>query len=330
MTISTTTKLHQVFSVIFTIIFITLGWKVQGDPGVVRIPFQMIDKLIVIQATADGQTGAFILDTGTPYLILNRKHFPNTRGWIINRDAAGIIGQAVPQVEITRVQFRLEEWTQNLDVELIDLQHLEDNKGINILGLIGKNAFRNSELIISYQDHELIVYALDRTGERIVSSIHPKPIECLIPFHYRGHLVCIEAHLNGHTFMLALDTGAEVNILERSQRATFEDQCADPEGGLLIGLGSRPRAVSVIRLGHLQVGSYICERMRTLVLSLKELNHRMPGGKIHGLLGYEFLRQFRTSINFKKQEIALWRVEPVAISSNRVQSLSTDSSQRNR
>ncbi len=42
-----------------------------------RIPFRLIDNLIVVEAQLYNKKGNFVIDTGSKTLILNKVHFPD-------------------------------------------------------------------------------------------------------------------------------------------------------------------------------------------------------------------------------------------------------------
>jgi hypothetical protein len=43
------------------------------------IPFQLVNNLIVVQASIDGKRGNFIIDTGSEFMVLNAKYFSGHR-----------------------------------------------------------------------------------------------------------------------------------------------------------------------------------------------------------------------------------------------------------
>ena len=285
-----------------------------ANPNFTQVSFQTIDKLIVVQATIKGQSGNFIIDTGVSDIVLNKKYFPNLICRKGNKDLHGITGQAT-QAEIARVKIQLGDFIKKMDAELLDLQVLEQNKNLKLLGLIGIHFFKSCALSIDYPNQKIGVYQLDKMGECLASTLASTP-DITLSFGLRGHLVCVNAQLNGYELELGLDTGAEVNLLDLQKRVAFEDQLGNIKGDNLVGLNGKRRSVPSIELANLNVGGFICQPMKTFVFSLSELNRGIRGSIIHGLLGYEFLNQFRVIINFKKREVYLWSVRPDVVSLN--------------
>lgn len=76
------------------------------NPGVTLIPFDCVNKLVVIQAETDGIKGFFILDTGTPDLTLNNLYF---QGDAADKVFYGIMGYEFLSHYRVAINFRKKE-----------------------------------------------------------------------------------------------------------------------------------------------------------------------------------------------------------------------------
>src|SRR5688572_19607948 len=114
------------------------------------IPFTRAGNLILIQAKAGKEEGNFILDTGAPYLILNITYFRNAKLLPVSDGERGGITGSVARTEKTLLDsFRIHALTYDkIGADLVNLGHLENNKGVKILGLLGMQLFRQCEMII--------------------------------------------------------------------------------------------------------------------------------------------------------------------------------------
>ena len=104
-----------------------------------RIPFKVIDQLIVVEAELLGRTGNFIIDTGSINLILNQKHFGKRHSYRLdNLDRSGVHGSIENVEQQILNAFKLNAISvKSLNADVIDLSHFEDSKKMNLLGIIG-------------------------------------------------------------------------------------------------------------------------------------------------------------------------------------------------
>ena len=121
------------------------------------IPFSRAGNLILLRATADTSIGNFILDTGAPGLVLNITYFRDYASTTdANEEQSGITGAAsgVQKTLVKELSFGCIKNTA-VPADLLSLGHLENLKGIKILGLIGLSLFQQFEMIIDYENNLL-------------------------------------------------------------------------------------------------------------------------------------------------------------------------------
>ena len=119
----------------------------------------------------------------------------------------------------------------------------------------------------------------------------------------------MEVYLKGQFLQFGFDSGSATNILDLKKSAEFED-CMHLLGEIkLTGFGEATQTCMVAQICDIELGEIRCKPMKTLLLPLKKLNRVLPGPPLDGIIGYEFIRQYRTAINFKKNEIYVWGPE---------------------
>ena len=286
----------------------------------ITIPFKLVGKLIVIEATAGGQTGNFILDTGNADLVLDAYHF---NGQASGRQLSGLDGRSVA-VSFTRANLILggQKWWA-VEAMLHPLEHLEQNKDISFLGIIGTKIFAEHQLTIDYQKREVLLRKGQRNDPLGVDDRGRHP-DAVFTFHWKAGIPTIEAQLEHTVLHLGVDTGAEINLLDPAIVQSIRDY-VQPAGIMrLIGMTRQPRKVQLANLYNLRIADQICPELKVAIHSLNHLNRRTAKGKgdLDGLIGYEFLSRFRLTFHFKKQEIYLWEREGsegvlVAVDENR-------------
>ena len=71
-------------------------------------------------------------------------------------------------------------------------------------------------------------------------------------------------------------------------------------------MGSEAREATFARLSGVRTTVQEVAEMNTAFTKLDQYNQHVVGPQADGILGYEFLQQFREAINFKKREVYLW------------------------
>ena len=100
--------------------------------------------LILLQASVNGETGNFILDTGIPDLILNA-----AEGKPKNRINLYTIEGNQIQGSTRRAQLSIGPWNLKPKLaDVIDLSEIEQKLEIPIMGLIGTNFLKNLKFIL--------------------------------------------------------------------------------------------------------------------------------------------------------------------------------------
>lgn len=279
---------------------------VQGvplSPYTLRVPFRLAGRLIVVQAKVEDQTGNFIIDTGSSDLILNTRHFQGG----IQKSGTVSVGATgdVREVRSRRIQrFHWDSLTfKRVNADLIDLNHIERKKNIRLLGLIGYQLLRDFELLIDFQLRQIILTRTDRRGERLDPlAIAEEPVDSL-NFELRRHVVVVNGKVNGHRVAFGLDSGAELNLLDREVKRRVLDQFKISRRVVLNGMnGAEETEVLAGKLYRFRAKNQRCSGMKTLLTNMDDLNRAFQT-KLDGLLGYEFLCVRRTIINYKKEKL---------------------------
>lgn len=266
----------------------------------IPIPITFAGKMILVKATIDGVDGNFILDTGIRNVVLNSKYF---KGSPIDRQFHGINGE-VGEMQAGYFQLKMQafQW-KGIYAEIIPLQHLEQLKGQQIHGLIGGHLFRNYALWLNYSEQEMWLEKAPRNwATTFFSTDSPSLIEAQ-EFKYKGGSPCISLKVGGSPYTFSLDTGAETNILDVRFKTTLSQYYNIDSQTVLYSFPKKASEASYTRLYSLQLGTLHCRPMRTSFLNLNNWNRVTVGPSVDGILGYEFLQQFKVCIHFKKRTI---------------------------
>jgi predicted aspartyl protease len=137
---------------------------------------------------------------------------------------------------------------------------------------------------------------LVNSGEMVVNN---QP-DSVIPFTHKFHPILIKAKLNHskkeYTFMV--DTGALTLISERVAKELNLPKGIEVNAG---GTGGNSKAINLVKLDSIIVGNM---EVKNCATGVTDFQHLLPQ-KIAGILGSNFLRHFKITINYQQKEIIL-------------------------
>lgn len=281
----------------------------QGDWKTLVIPFNRSGNLILIEAKIDSVVGNFILDTGAPYLVLNKTYF---RDGIDRRDtySAGVDGSAATNVQrktIPKLQIGNLFYTA-VEADVTSLGQLENKRGVQILGLLGLNLFTQLRVSIHLQQNQIVLERLSDAGvplEPWTDSLLMKTPEICMEFRLCDNKVFLPVVVAGHKMNWILDTGAETSVVDALARKKVLDTFRVRRRTQLTGTGGVQQEVLLGVLDEMQLGSRHFRFQQALVTGMRELSETCSV-YIDGILGYTFLQQGCFVMNFKTKEFNMY------------------------
>lgn len=274
-------------------------------PAILSSPFEVKKNLIFVEATINGRKGKFIVDSGSPVLLLNKQYFDDLAKGENNKVLGGISG-AGGQIVGTSYAAANEFLWQNMTLKdvkclAIDLAHLEKVYKCEILGLIGYNILTHYQTTYNYQDN---VLTLHKAGAENL----PKPTGKLLyqgDFEMAAHLAVVKATIGNQTLKFGIDCGASTALIGTSQYQTIKEYTKEKGTDDLKGADQKVKTVPVIKIKELKIGEITFKNMKAAVADVGNLNQG-TGKKIDGLLGYDFLKKYKTVINYKTKQISFY------------------------
>ncbi len=263
------------------------------------VPFEAKNGMIVIEGRADKVKGKFILDTGAPSLILNAKYFDGIT--TSDYEVTGFGGEIVSPLQKTGTQFN---WgcinKRYMTTILVNLDFLEQSTGDVILGLIGFDVIKTYELVVDYAEASIKQSANKiKKGDFLNEDIPT----LIIPFYLKDHLIMMDVTLGGQSVKLALDSGSKSNLIYHFEMSSIDDETQQI---YVVGVDQNKVLSNKIKVTNTTIQTVNFKDMDYVVSQASnELIRRLS---MDGLLGGSFLNQWnRWAINYKKQEIYLWK-----------------------
>lgn len=270
----------------------------------VIIPLKRAGRLFLIDAKVEDQSGNLVFDTGANGLVLNSTYFRDhvrTAG----TSTGGITGAVgkVDRISVGKIEFGQLIY-QKLRADLVNLGHIENRRGVKILGLVGFSMMKNLEIIIDAQNSELRLYKLDKSGNRVsltnsvLKTDHTQKIEG------NSNILFLKGSIAGKTLNFCFDTGAETNTISSEANKNILSTLTITRRMELKGAGSAKSEVLFGRMNDFTIGNKQITGMETIVTSLFAMSEAY-NTRIDGMLGYSFLEQGTVSINFVKKQFGI-------------------------
>jgi predicted aspartyl protease len=271
------------------------------------IPIRRVQNLIVIEARINNVVGNFILDTGCPLLVLNKTYF--RKGWELDdkTEASATSASAAPitRTDVNNLNIR-ELYFEKLSAELSDLGHIENQRGIKILGLLGVSLFTTFEMVIDMHKGVLYLHRLNEHGDVPEGEqvVHTSPL-LKVPFELYKNIITLEVMIANKKLSFCLDTGAETNTLSNMLPGKILQAFTVSRRMVLLGTGGSQSEVLLGTLSEFSVGGRSFKNMHAAITRLENLGNAY-GRSIDGILGNNFLVKGIITINFVTRELAMY------------------------
>ncbi|QCX37824.1 hypothetical protein FF125_05000 [Aureibaculum algae] len=270
----------------------------------VRIPFKLYDRLIVIEAEIFNRKGNFIIDTGAEKLLLNNVHFDGTNNKPSDLMHSGVSSE-IDEVKIKWLKkILVKDFSiDNVKSNILDLSHIEKTKKMQLFGVIGYDVLRDYEIFIDFYLKQITLSKINNDGDKVDKLPYLEKITDTLNFSLRKHTVVLDSYVNNQKLRFGLDTGAEMNLLDKSVSKKVMKNFKTPKQIVVVGAGKQKRNVLAGKLHKVKLSSTIyCGPMKTIITNLKNMNVAY-GTELDGVLGYEFIVTRRMILNYKKKQL---------------------------
>lgn len=276
------------------------------------VPFKMKGNSVLVQATINGRTGDFIIDTGAPNLMLNEAHFEGVAMSGHQLDILDVHGQRRPTTYFAVEDFLIGRLKvpEGRYALVADLREIEKMKGGVLFGIIGYTALKHFELHFDFEVQELTFFQLGKKGEPVHTPWHEPPAE-VFDLKFSAHIPYLISLAGGKKVRLAIDSGSEVNVLHQPFFKKSEMTIRNTRPVKIHGLAGEEAKAWRGQLIGLDIGEYTDVPMDITLVNMEPVNKQLPVG-IHGILGIAYLKEVRFSINYKKKELCIWSVQEEA------------------
>lgn len=309
--------MHQSIKIIIAILISAQLFATEVKPPIIfskaeiinasttRIPFKIIDQLIIVEVEILDKEGNFIIDTGSETLILNSVHFMPTRKYRedgkrksgVHNDIENVKEKHLDLLSIKDISL------EKLNADVIDLSHIENTKRIQLLGIIGYSILKDFEVFIDMHLNQITLTKTDKNGKRLSDKVYAETIHDSIDFKLKKHTIVLNALVGNKKVKFGLDTAAEYNQLNKDLDSEILTYFYPSKELKLTGASGKTMKVLAGKLYRVRLNDSIYfGPMKTVLTNLKKMTSAFSAN-IDGVLGFEFFAQKRTIINYKKKKL---------------------------
>lgn len=283
--------------------FPTVSDNPLGDFQSITIPLKRAGRLYLIEARIDDQVGNLIFDTGASGLVLNKTYFrkyaafEKSAGGGITGVSDKIYRTVVKRIDISGMYY------EDVAADLTHLGHIENRRGVKILGLFGLNMINEFEVIFDPISNELHLYRIDKQGNRLSALSSGFKFEVTQNMETNHNIMLIKGKIGDKVLNFCLDTGAESNVISSdvSKKVMGTIQINRRSG--MGGAGAASVEVLYGTMKEFEFGNHQFGIMQTVVTSLEAMSEAY-GCSIDGMLGYDFWQKGIFCFNLRKSEIS--------------------------
>jgi len=284
----------------------TLGkTKVEkNNSDVIKIPFMIFNKFIAVDVMLNGIKRTFILDSGSPRVILNSKYVVQMDSASKRLSSAKGVSGNISGMDMYRIDSL--NWAgiqlKNQKIITLDISHLEDSlKSGEIYGLIGFDLIKEYDILYDYEKLELTLIS-PRYYEKFRQENFQYKKTTNVPFELSKHIPIVEARIADKILKYGIDCGAEINLIDEDLLDELKKSLENITEADLIGADDKPQKVIKGEIPLTNIGGKKFKNLSTVFSNISHLNN---GYKLDldGLIGYEVLSKQKTLISYAKKEM---------------------------
>jgi hypothetical protein len=258
---------------------------------------------MMIEARVDGQKGYLVFDTGASGLVLNKTYFRDHIA-TTSADSKGITGSVDAEtITADSVEFAGMMYT-HLSAGRANLGHIENRRGVKVLGLFGFSLFRSFEVIIDTQKSQIYLFKTDASGNRLAKQRSEFIADYNQKIEVQNNVLFLKGNIGGKSLKFCFDTGAETNVIDKNSSKAVLNTVTITRRTNLRGVGNESNEVLFGNMTEFKLDKTLISNMETVLMSLENLSEAY-GTHIDGMLGYDFISKGVFCINFAKKQLAI-------------------------
>ncbi|HVF90309.1 MAG TPA: aspartyl protease family protein [Blastocatellia bacterium] len=272
------------------------------------VPFLLgADRRPYIRVRVNGREATFVIDTGSGFTVISKDA---AKRFGVSPLARGGTSQGIGGDGTFDIVYGLINSIQLGDVKVKSIpcfirplhgteDHVVEERADGFIGLSVLAHF------LTELDYKEKVMRLDRRPEK-VAQYQPPPDGTVIAFRTtQNGLISIETELDGnHRINAILDSGASSSVVSAAavERLNLQGSIIRGQTARVVGAAGVTDNVEMLYIRNCRVADIQQNNMRALILDFDAINET-SGFEQSGILGGDFLRNFRVTIDFTRGQV---------------------------
>jgi hypothetical protein len=268
-------------------------------PARMVVPFELAGRLIVVEAEIEGVRGNFLVDSGSPTFVLNAGRLVQLSDLAkpLDQSIHGASGAVQNVMQVDALGFIWKDIElASINAIFYDLSHLEKNVGVDVLGIIGVEFLQRFTLVFDYDQQELTLITEDP------AKFWSKQPTNSIEFTMIGHIPVIDAKIGEQPLLFGIDCGAAAAMLFTKWEEPLQNHYQFLGQSVLTGADHNSQVGNEVKLAAFVVDG-LSYKDHTFRFNDLVFNHEIV---IDGLIGYEFLSEYKTAIDYTNRKLYVW------------------------
>jgi predicted aspartyl protease len=251
--------------------------------------------LLLVPGRVNDRAGYFLLDTGAPFLLINE---------VVEDPGADVAQGLQGAVQLGTRAYDWIDWgmkpLEQVEVSHADLSHLHDYTGKAFLGILGYEAFAGQQVSIDYRNREIY---FSKSNQPVLHLKGAPAFE----WHFRqvGHIMLVEATLQGKKCYFILDTGSVNSVLDAREAALLTAVAQTDREVMLGSVDSRQLRTRYVQVQELAIQGQVYRELSLLPVDLSEVSKTLET-QVSGIIGNDILSQYTVAIDYKEKKIRFW------------------------
>ncbi len=211
--------------------------------NVIEIPFKKIGKLIAVEVMVDGLKRTFLLDSGSPKVVINSHYRSKPKETLtsvngVNGNVSSMDIEIVKEIEFFGITMK------NQKVLTSDMSHIEKSKGVDfqLYGLIGYEMIKDYDLLFDYKNSKLILIKPEYFEEFKRLNLSDNKFD-KVSIELSKHIPVFEAQIGNEMYNFGLDSGAEANLISSQLLSKLSNEIINQEKSSLRGIGKEVKSI---------------------------------------------------------------------------------------
>jgi hypothetical protein len=196
----------------------------------------------------------------------------------------------------------------NMEADLANLGHIENTRGVKILGLLGVELFKQCEMIIDYEKNLIYVHYIGRKEEKTYQHEMLKDTEGYrsFPIDITDNRIMVATEMAGKKLKFVIDCAAESNVIDSRLPDKIFDNVEITRRVVLKGVNNRDVDALYGDLKNMKINNQDIGTLPVLITNLANTCFSYAGC-VDGILGFDFLSLHKIGFNFVKRKMYIWK-----------------------